>query len=102
MQTNNSLTTVEVLMNLDQGGTMEELRDAIAIVTQKVDATGKAGKVSLELSFKKLGSGQVVVKDLIKTTEPIADKDSTMFFLTPEGGLSRKDPSQGVLRGINS
>lgn len=94
------LTVAEVLMTLEGGEAAQEIRDAIATVAMKVDGTGKPGSVTIKLGFKKLGQGQTIVKSEIKTVEPIADKDSTIFFVTDTGDLSRQDPNQMVLGAV--
>ncbi len=96
------LTIAEILATLSGGEAAMEIREAIATVSKKVDATGKKGKVTISLEFKKLASGQVMIKDAITTVEPKADKDSSMFFVTDEGDLCRDNPNQMSLDGVGA
>lgn len=97
-----TLTLAEILSTLSGGESAQEVRDAIAVVSKKVDSTGKKGSVTIKLEFKKLACGQVMIKDEVKTVEPKADKDSSMFFVTDTGDLSRNDPNQMVLGGVEA
>lgn len=96
---NKSLTLAEVLMSLDDGGPMEamaaELRSCVAAVT----GTGKSGAVQLTLKVKANGASAVTITDDIKVTLPKADPAATMFYVTEDAGLSRRDPRQPSLAG---
>ena len=89
------MSTVEVLQTIDDGGALEELKDAIEDVTRAVKSRGGTGKVTLELTFTKEGRSQVGVTDKIKVAKPAVKKDKTIFFTTTEGQLSRDDTRQG-------
>ena len=102
MKTVQTLSTIEVLQNIDDGGTLEELRDAISQVSKAVDARNGTGKVTLELTFSREGRAQLSVTDKVKVTLPPIKKDKTIFFSTPDGQLSRNDTRQGELEIIGS
>lgn len=95
------LSVVEVIQTLDNGGTVEELKEAFAKVSQAVIDTGNAGMVTLEIEFKKNGkkSKALSVIDKIKVKMPKIEKDPTTFYATEEG-LTRRNPDQGMLAGV--
>lgn len=96
------LSIVEALQKME-GGTVEELRRAIDKVTQAIDeaSKGSSGSVTLKINFKKLGKGQVEVTDSITETTPKIQRDSTIFFVFPGGGLTTSNPLQSALDGLN-
>lgn len=88
------LSMTEVLMKVREGGTLEDLRHAVEEVTRAVNLTGKPGKVTLNLEVKPNGNTAVFIKDSIKTTIPEPNKEDTLFYVTDDGGLSRRNPHQ--------
>lgn len=97
MQPEKKLSIAEFLMSVREGGAIEELRATLEEATQAVLCTGKAGKVSLNISIKPNGTSKVFIKDDVKATIPKADSEETLYFVTDDGGLSRRDPRQLVL-----
>ncbi len=98
-----TLSTVEVLATIDGGGTLEELREAIQKVSIAVGQSknkNAKGKITLELTFARLGESQVAVNDKVKVALPPICKDDTLFFTTQDGGLSRNDTRQGSFEGL--
>lgn len=91
-----TLSIAEVLMNLNNGGTVEEIQSAIREVTKAVVDTGNKGQVTIVLDIARNGNSenQLIVKDTIKKTLPKAPKPATLFFATDEGHLSRQNPNQ--------
>lgn len=81
-----------------QGGTfLDEASDQLAELVSAVDATGKAGKITLEISVKKMSKGAMGVIGKIKLSKPIEAPDATLMFATPEGALLTEDPRQQKL-----
>lgn len=77
----------------------ERLREVIAAV----QATGKAGKLTLTLIVKPATKGDtnaLVVADQTKVTLPQAGAGETVLFATKDGGLSRRDQRQPELVGL--
>lgn len=95
-----SLTISEVLMNLNDGGAMEELASELRSCVAAVTATGKAGKVQLNISVKANGRDAVTVTDEVKVTLPKPEPTATMFYVTEEAGLTRRDPRQPSLDNV--
>jgi hypothetical protein len=92
----------DTLVQLRFGELHDELTEAIKEVILKVGATQKAGKISLNLSFKAGKGGQIEIMDDLKVTLPKEERGSTIMFATPEGNLTRQDPRQQVFEGIRS
>ena len=72
-----------------------ELQELLAAVID----TGKAGTLTLRLSLAPLGGGgeAIQVSGAINSKAPSAARVPTMFFITADGNLSRRDPRQGDL-----
>lgn len=92
-----ALTVIEVLQKMDDGGALEDFRDALTEVTKAVEARGGSGSVSLTLKIAKIGRRQLQVVDEVKHTVPKIVKEPTVFFATEEGQLSRQDTNQLML-----
>lgn len=93
---NSKLSIVEVLEKIDDGGALEDLRDAIEKVTSAVTAAGKGAKgaVTLNLVIERVNSKEIRVTDALQTKEPRITKEPSTFFVHPEGGLTRQNPDQ--------
>lgn len=88
------LSMTEFLMKVREGGAVEELRQAVEDCTRAVNVTGKPGKVTLTMEIKPNGNTAVFVKDTIAAKLPEPNKEDTLFYVTDDGGLSRRNPSQ--------
>lgn len=88
------LTLTDILMSMREGGAVEEIQAALKQVTNAVICTGKKGKAVLEIHVSPNGKTGVMVKDSIKVTIPEADKEDTLYYVTEDGGFSRRDPRQ--------
>ena len=86
-----------ILGELGAGETVERLTEDLAEVVTAVRATGKTGKVTLELTVKQNGAHGVSISDKITTKAPRDDRGESLFFADPEGGLHRRDPRQQEL-----
>lgn len=96
-QSNQSLSITEVLMNLNEGGTMEELATELRLAVSAVQGTGKKAQVKLTIDIAPNGPTAVSTTEKIDTKMPKADPVATLFYVTPEAGLSRRDPRQPQL-----
>lgn len=97
----NKLSVIEVLERMDDGGALEDLRDAIDEVTRAVTDAGKGakGQVTLTLAIERVNGHEVRVTDGIATKTPKITKEPSTFFVHPEGGLTRNNPKQLALLG---
>lgn len=95
-----SLTITEVLMSLRDGGSVEELASELRSCAAAVTTTGKAGKVVLTIDMKPNGKDAVTITDKVDVKLPKADAAATMFYVTDDAGLSRRDPRQPSMDGL--
>ena len=84
----------DILGELAAGETLDTLTSDLAQMVTAVKATGKTGKLTLELTIKPNGAFGVEITDKITTKEPRDDRGSTLFFNDKDGGLHRRDPRQ--------
>lgn len=84
----------DILGELAAGETLDTLTSDLAEIVTAVKATGKSGKLTLELTIKPNGAHGVEITDKISTKEPRDDRGSTLFFNDKDGGLHRRDPRQ--------
>lgn len=83
------------LIGTIRGGALEsELADRTTELVHAVDDTGKKGKLALEITIAPAGKGRVDVSATIKSTTPVHNTESSLFFVTEEGTLTRRDPRQ--------
>jgi hypothetical protein len=69
----------------------EKLTDLVAAVAQH-DADGE---ITVTLSLKANGEGQVVIRPKVKAKIPHRPVGDAIFYATTEGELERTDPRQG-------
>ncbi len=84
-------------MGLNEGGTMEDLATELRKCVAAVQSTGKKGKVQLSITIEPNGPTAISTKEEIKATHPKSDAVATLFYVTPESGLTRRDPRQPSL-----
>lgn len=95
-----SLSTAEILMQLNSGGTVEELREALKEANRLVKQTGGKAVITLEFHVSKNGDRGVIIKDVVKKRLPRSESENTMFFTDDEGSLFRRDPAQAEMSEI--
>jgi len=88
------LSTIEVLRAVNDGGALEDLNHAIDEVVSAVQARGGTGKVTLELTITRNGERMVNVVDAVKSSAPKKVNPTTGFYISRDGGLSRRDDEQ--------
>ncbi len=89
-----------VVRDLRGGKTLEELDSAVAEVVAGVRDTNKSGEIVLRLRVRPPKKGTVsylTVDCEVSKKIPEHDRDDTIFFATPDNGLTRQDPSQLTL-----
>ena len=92
----------DVLPQLRFGTLNDDLGEALNLLTQKCDSTGKAGTLTLVLKLKPGKGGQLEIFDDIKVSMPKEEKGSSIMFATPEGNLIREDPRQMTIDGLRT
>ena len=91
----------QILRELGEGTTLDELSETFYDVIQRVQETSKAGSVTLTLAVQFDGQGRLVVKDQIKKKLPEFNRPETRFFVDKQGNASRRDPNQPVLPSLD-
>ncbi len=73
--------------------------DELAKVVEAVVAGHGKGKLSITIDVKKEGR-VLVFKGKVKATIPVADVNSSMFFVDKDGHLTDQDPAQLPLANV--
>ena len=88
----------DYLREIDRGRLLEELSTRTQELVQAIAETGKRGAITLKLDINpssKIDTETVAVVASVKVALPEAERHSTLYFVTPEANLSRRDPRQG-------
>ncbi|QPL33147.1 hypothetical protein [Pseudomonas fragi] len=94
---------IDTLRDIEAGGLLDELSETQHSLIDAIRLTGKGGELTIKLAYKPDGNGQMTIKADIKAKEPALSRGTSLFFLTPEGNLTRRDPRQQdlPLRTVN-
>ena len=84
----------EFLTELRQGLFHQEVSQKMQSLTAAVQKYGKKGTMTIKLDVKPEGSYQAFVNATCKIVTPEPTTEPTLFFLTDDKGLSRRDPRQ--------
>lgn len=85
---------IDTLRDLEAGHLLDELSATQHSLVDAIRLAGKGGELTIKLTYKPDGSGQMTIKADVKAKEPVLSRGTSLFFLTPEGNLTRKDPRQ--------
>jgi hypothetical protein len=83
----------ELIAVLGGGDFNIKCSDEMAKLVAAVEAGHGKGKISITIDVKKEGR-VLVLKPKVKATIPVADVNSSMFFVSKEGHLTDEDPAQ--------
>ena len=94
---------IDTLRDIEAGGLLDELSETQHSLIDAIRLTGKGGELTIKLAYKPDGNGQITIKADVKAKEPALSRGTSLFFLTPEGNLTRRDPRQQdlPLRTVN-
>jgi len=94
---------IDTLRDIEAGGLLDELSETQHSLIDAIRLTGKGGELMIKLAYKPDGNGQMTIKADVKAKEPALSRGTSLFFLTPEGNLTRRDPRQQdlPLRTVN-
>jgi len=87
----------DFLRDQRSGKTHKELSDALQTLVKAVDEVRKPGELVLKIKIKPASKGDmtaVEVVDKIELKLPVGERSSSLFFVTPENNLSRRDTRQ--------
>ena len=85
---------IDTLRDIEAGGLLDELSETQHSLIDAIRLTGKGGELTIQLAYKPDGNGQMTIKADVKAKEPALSRGTSLFFLTPEGNLTRRDPRQ--------
>jgi hypothetical protein len=91
----------DVLRDMRKGRIVDDATEALTEVVKAVDATDKAGSITIKLTIKpsKDGGLEKTLTASISTSVPRKDLPDAVFFSNVDGGLVRDDPDQRPLFG---
>ena len=90
----------DYLREIDRGRLLDELSEKFQSLIESVAETGKAGSISLKLSLKPTGGIDSETASLatdVKVQTPQPSRNPSLYFVTPDFNLSRRDPRQSDL-----
>jgi hypothetical protein len=92
----------EMLSIFDNGSAHEQASRGLHDLIDAVQTVGRKGGVTIaiEVSPLKGSADQVVVTAQVTVKLPKQDTTSSMFFVDRKGNLSRQDPRQPVITGL--
>lgn len=86
---------LDIIRAVDRGEGILDLEEACVDVVDAVRATGKAGKVTVEMTFNYDSNTDAMrVGMAVKKSMPQKKRKESLFFITPEGNLTRMDHRQ--------
>lgn len=88
---------LETLHHLEGGAFLNDAADGLAEIVKSVDATGKPGKITLEITVRKAMSTALAIKGKVTVKLPPETPLEALMFPTPEGNLMTEDPRQAKL-----
>jgi hypothetical protein len=89
----------DTLREIRRGQILDDCADELAKAVRAVDETGKAAKLTIELSIKPAAKipGTYVISDKVRAKLPELPVGETILYGTPEGNLQARDPRQADL-----
>ncbi|MEN6540859.1 MAG: hypothetical protein ABFC67_14725 [Mizugakiibacter sp.] len=92
-----SRSIIDTLRHIAGGVFIDEASDALAEVVRAVDATGKAGSVTLKIDIRRATAGAMAVRGTCSVKKPSEPAIEALLFPTPDGNLLTEDPNQKKL-----
>lgn len=85
--------------DIRRGQFLEDAADELHKVVAAVEETGKAAKLTIEITIKPASKmqGAVIISDRIKAKLPEMPAGDTILFVTPDNNLVATDPRQKPL-----
>lgn len=92
----------ELLTILDHGAAHAEASRALHDLVSAVQDTGKPGSLNLKIAVKPVSgsSGQLLVSAVVTARPPQSDPGAAVFFADDAGNLTRHDPRQPQIEGL--
>lgn len=83
---------LDALLPMDRGAFLEKLENEFHQLYRTCDGLQKPGTITLKVTVKPDGHGQISFVGDIATKLPKPNAMPATFFVTPEGGLTQDDP----------
>lgn len=95
---------LDVLRELEDGKLLNDLSIDLNELIRQVKHCTKAGSLTLKIDIKPVNNDthNVTAEASVKVNAPKLSRRSTLFFTTPDCNLSRTDPAQRTLPGLES
>lgn len=88
----------DTLRHIGGGIFIDTASDKLAELVSAVDASGKSGKLVIEIACKKATRGGAMhITGKVTLKKPAEEPMEAMLFATPEGNLIADDPKQSKL-----
>jgi hypothetical protein len=85
----------DTLRHIGAGVFLDTASDGLAELVSAVDASGKAGKIIMEVTVKKATrGGAMTITGKVKVNKPAEEPMEALLFATPDGNLVADDPNQ--------
>lgn len=88
---------LETLHHVNGGTFLIDGAEQLAELVKAVDATGKAGTLTIQIVVRKASSQAMAIRGKITTKLPPSSPLESLMFPTPEGNLLTEDPRQAKL-----
>lgn len=87
---------IDVLGQLNEGNTLQDLENALKQVAQDVQLVRKAGSVTLTIAVEPSGKRDDIIflTDKLSVKRPESNRESSIWFVGEDGELERQDPRQ--------
>lgn len=95
--TNDQVPFASVLHDLDRGRLHARLTSELREVVAGVQATGKAGALTLRLDIKAQGDENITITSKVGSKIPSFESPASLFFVDGEHNLSRNPTRQGSI-----
>lgn len=92
-----TLTFLEFLQSFRRGELLKEGDDLLGELMEAVRDTGGKGELVLKLPFKVNDAGQIECLPTFAMKKPRRPMGTGIYFVTEDGLLTRRDPSQDDL-----
>ncbi|MFP4240077.1 MAG: hypothetical protein ACLFRZ_12325 [Rhodosalinus sp.] len=89
-----TLTFLAFLQDFRRGDLMAEADRQFIELMEAIDETGGKGELTLKLPVKINDAGQIECVPQLTIKKPRRPIGTGIYYLTPEGRLSRRDPKQ--------
>lgn len=89
---------LDMIAQIGRGATVADIEDGAKTCALTSQETGKKAKLIIELTFDPDSKTDAMrISSKVKTRLPEQPQKAALFFVTPEGRLTRQDPRQAPM-----